>query len=81
MSPIPQVDLLQGAVKVSELAAALKASLSVCGFVHLVNHGIESELIDEAFSVSKKLFALPAEFKERYALHRDEQQGDLQSYY
>lgn len=33
------------------------------GFVYVVNHGISSELIEEAFQFSKKLFDLPQEKK------------------
>lgn len=33
------------------------------GFVYIVNHGVTPELLDEAFSWSKKLFDLPEEKK------------------
>ncbi|KAE8693893.1 Myb-like transcription factor family protein isoform 1 [Hibiscus syriacus] len=38
------------------------------GFLYLVNHGVEEELIKEVFEHSKKFFALPVEEKVKFAV-------------
>lgn len=49
-----------------ELADACKS----VGFVYIVNHGVSPELLQEAFSWSKRLFDLPTEDK-KLAPHPD----------
>jgi len=46
-----------------DIAKAVGAAARSSGFMQIVDHGIEAELIEEAFGVAKKAFALPLEEK------------------
>lgn len=47
----------------NQIARDLSNACRHVGFVYLVNHGIEQNLLTEAFAWSKKLFDLPMEKK------------------
>jgi isopenicillin N synthase-like dioxygenase len=53
-----------------EVSRSLVQACHFTGFVYITNHGIPSPLIAEAFSWSRKFFALPDEQK-ALAKHRD----------
>lgn len=46
-----------------QVAEELADACRHVGFVYIINHGVEDELLDEAFGWSKKLFDLPEEKK------------------
>ena len=46
-----------------QIAKTLAEACRRVGFVYVVNHGVDDELLDEAFAWSKKLFDLPEEKK------------------
>ena len=46
-----------------KVASDLINACKEVGFVYIVNHGISTELLDEAFAVSKQLFDLPHDKK------------------
>lgn len=52
------------------VAQELVAACHDTGFVYLKNHGVSPELLEEAFTWSKKLFDLPKE-KKMQAAHPD----------
>jgi isopenicillin N synthase-like dioxygenase len=67
------------AVKNATRLAAAKQLVNSCrhvGFVYIVNHGVPTELIDEAFGWARRLFALPladkmkAPHPDGFAVHR-----------
>ncbi|KAK6200682.1 hypothetical protein LQW54_009643 [Pestalotiopsis sp. IQ-011] len=45
------------------IATELATACRQVGFVYIINHGVQDELLDEAFGWSKKLFDLPEEEK------------------
>lgn len=51
-----------------EFVEHLKESLSETGFVRLTNHGLDSTLLKQAYSLTKELFELPLDIKSSYAL-------------
>ncbi len=64
-SMIPVIDV-SGAVDgtdIAGVAAAIYAAATDHGFFYISGHGIEQNLLDQAFAVSKDFFALPAEEK------------------
>ena len=50
------------------IAAPIGAACRDVGFFYLVNHGVGSELMTEAFALSKRFFALPVADKQRIAI-------------
>ncbi|CAI9100899.1 OLC1v1038088C1 [Oldenlandia corymbosa var. corymbosa] len=44
----------------------LKVILGICGYLQVVNHGIEASILDELCDVSKRFFALPPEQKHKF---------------
>jgi isopenicillin N synthase-like dioxygenase len=65
-STIPVVDLaaLRGGGQAE--AQALCEGLERYGFVALANHGLDPQMLAEAYEVSARLFALPVEVKKQY---------------
>lgn len=65
--PIPVVDFSAWSNGSSEdkkrLAQELTEACRQVGFVYIINHGVPSDALGEAFSWSKKLFDLPEEKK------------------
>jgi isopenicillin N synthase-like dioxygenase len=47
-------------------AAILRGAARDTGFFYVINHGIESSLIDRAFAQSKRFFSQPAEWKGKW---------------
>ncbi|XP_077986153.1 uncharacterized protein LOC144440641 [Glandiceps talaboti] len=46
-------------------------AFTTIGFVYLKNHGIDERMIENAFTISRKIFQLPSEVKIKYARPRD----------
>lgn len=46
-----------------KVAQELANACRTVGFVYVVNHGLDDDLLDEAFAWSKKLFDLPTDKK------------------
>jgi hypothetical protein len=63
--PIVDFDRWRGGDTVEKTAIAreLTDACRRVGFVYIVNHGLPGDLLDEAFSWSKKLFSLPQDKK------------------
>ncbi len=67
---IRRIDLTDVEDRRDEIAAELWAAATGIGFFQLEGHGIPSGLVDEAFSMSARLFALPAATKATWPLDR-----------
>lgn len=65
---IPQIDMSNFFDRKEEITDALWQAATGIGFFQLVNHGIPSSLIDEAFAISAAFFDLPASTKAQYPL-------------
>ena len=67
----PVIDLAQwtrgGSAGRGQCARQMDRALSHVGFCQVVNHGLRDGLIQEAFAMMQKLFALPLEEKMRIA--------------
>ncbi|XP_039011476.1 2-oxoglutarate-Fe(II) type oxidoreductase hxnY-like [Hibiscus syriacus] len=63
---LPVIDL-SSEDRLSTAKSIRQACLDL-GFLYLVNHGVEEELIKEVFEHSKKFFALPVEEKVKFAV-------------
>lgn len=72
---IPLIDLSDFEDRREEIGAQLWQAASEVGFFQLVNHGIETESIRQAFSLSEAFFALPEHTKERYPLKKGQNAG------
>ncbi|HHO50260.1 MAG TPA: isopenicillin N synthase family oxygenase [Deltaproteobacteria bacterium] len=62
------------------LVEELGASLSELGFVALIHHGIELELLDHAYAVAAQTFALSQATKQRYETPDDGRQRGYTSF-
>jgi isopenicillin N synthase-like dioxygenase len=66
-APLPVIDFvrwLKGSPEDKKAVARdLAEACRSVGFVYVINHGVTPELLEEAFSWSKKLFDLPEEKK------------------
>jgi hypothetical protein len=60
-----------------ELAAKVRDAASRVGFMQIKNHGVDQEIIDDAFAEAKSFFELPKEEKEK--VHQS-QNKDFQGY-
>ncbi len=68
---LPVIDLSALGEDESSLAAVSARIGAACrdvGFFYLVNHGVGSELMNEAFAQSKRFFALPVADKQQLAI-------------
>jgi isopenicillin N synthase-like dioxygenase len=65
---VPRIDMADYAANRESIADALWAAAAEVGLFQLVNHGIGQELIDDAFALSERFFALPQEIKAGYPL-------------
>jgi isopenicillin N synthase-like dioxygenase len=72
---IPQIDLSDFDARRTEIGDALWAAATDIGFFQLSNHGIPQAQIDEAFAMSERFFALPAEVKAQYPLGKGTNTG------
>jgi isopenicillin N synthase-like dioxygenase len=65
---VPLIDMGDYERRRSSIADEIWEAATRCGFFQLVNHGIPQAMIDEAFLMSERFFALPATLKSRYPL-------------
>jgi isopenicillin N synthase-like dioxygenase len=65
---VPRIDMGRYEERKAEIADALWAAATEIGFFQLVNHGIAPELVDEAFVMAERFFALPQPVKARHPL-------------
>jgi isopenicillin N synthase-like dioxygenase len=67
MSSLPIIDFGKWSKGTAEerqqVAEQLATACRQVGFVYIINHGVQDEILDEAFGWSKKLFDLPEEKK------------------
>jgi len=64
LSRIPEIDL--GGTPRAELVRTFGEALETLGFVVVTNHGIPTELINDAYTVARDAFALPEAVKRGY---------------
>ncbi|MBU1032324.1 isopenicillin N synthase family oxygenase [Patescibacteria group bacterium] len=60
---VPVVDMRTGG---SEFTKRLGDGLENFGFVAIVNHGIETRLLKQAYDTARRVFVLPTEIKNKY---------------
>jgi isopenicillin N synthase-like dioxygenase len=72
---VPQIDLGDFEARQQEIADQLWNASTQIGFFQLVNHGIPQAQVDEAFDMTARFFALPAEIKALYPLGRGTNAG------
>jgi isopenicillin N synthase-like dioxygenase len=68
---LPVIDLAEwddDDSSLSKVAARIGAACRDVGFFYVVDHGVSSELMTEAFAQSKRFFALPLADKQRIAI-------------
>ncbi|MER5753505.1 2OG-Fe(II) oxygenase family protein [Streptomyces sp. NPDC002088] len=65
---IRRIDLSDFEARKAEITEELWAAATDIGFFQLVNHGIEQDLVDEAFTNAEGFFALPEAYKARHGL-------------
>ena len=65
---IPLIDLADFDARRSEIADQLWAAATEIGFFQIVNHGLSSAEIEQAFVLAKAFFALPQTVKAQYPL-------------
>lgn len=65
---IPKIDLSDYFNRRAEITDALWEAATSIGFFQLVNHGIPTSLIDDAFKLSAAFFNLPEDIKQRLPL-------------
>lgn len=77
---IPIIDLkwFDNEADKARCVQTVKAAAKEWGVMHIVNHGVPSELIERVRSVGKGFFDLPIEEKEKYANKQSE--GNIQGY-
>jgi isopenicillin N synthase-like dioxygenase len=64
VAPIPVIDL-DPARPPATVAAEIRQASIASGFFYVRNHGVEQQVIDDAFAAMARFFALPLEAKER----------------
>ncbi len=65
---IPRIDMADYERRKDEIADGLWVAATDIGFFQLIGHGIPQPLVDEAFEMSERFFALPPEVKAKYPL-------------
>ena len=65
---IPRIHLSDYGRRRDEIDAQLWTAATEVGFFQLVDHGIDQELVDAAFDLAARFFALPLDAKERRSL-------------
>jgi len=65
------IDLTDFEARRAEITEQLWSAAVDVGFFQLANHGVPLAQIREAFAMSEKFFALPAEVKSQYSLSRN----------
>ena len=62
--PIVDLSLMNGKIdEIANLADVITHSYTNIGFSYIINHGIESNLINDIMNVSREFYALPLESK------------------
>lgn len=72
---IPRIDLTDFDARQAEITEQLWEAATDTGFFQLINHGVPTHLIDEAFAMSKEFFDLPADVKGKYPMQRGTNSG------
>jgi isopenicillin N synthase-like dioxygenase len=67
---IRRIDLSDFEARKAEITEELWAAATDIGFFQLVNHGIEQALVEEAFAIAERFFALPEAHKARHELKK-----------
>ncbi|MCA9649288.1 MAG: isopenicillin N synthase family oxygenase [Myxococcales bacterium] len=83
LADIPTVDFrdfLAGEPERSRFVAALGEGLERFGFVFVLGHGIDDELLARTYARAQELFALPEEVKRRYETPHDGRQRGYTSF-
>jgi isopenicillin N synthase-like dioxygenase len=65
---IPEIDMADFAARKAEIADQLWAAATDVGFFQVYNHGLAPEVIERAFMLSERFFALPQQTKAQYPL-------------
>lgn len=73
MNSIPHVDMSRYASDFEDFVQTIGEGYEVNGFVALTEHGIDTDVINDALDISRELFALPEDVKKQY--HRPGQGG------
>lgn len=66
MKSIPHIDMSLYGKNFDDFAQHVGAGYEANGFVALTNHGVDQQLIEEALDISRDLFDLPADVKNKY---------------
>lgn len=72
---VPRIDLTDFDERRTEITDQLWEAATEIGFFQLTNHGVPLELIDTAFAMSQKFFALPQNVKGKYPMQRGTNSG------
>jgi len=72
---VPRIDLTDFDARKTEITEELWAAATDIGFFQLINHGVPTHLIDDAFLKSKHFFDLPQEVKAQYPMARGTNSG------
>lgn len=72
---IPQIDMSDYESRQAEIADQLWDAATETGFFQLTNHSIPQALVDQAFAMSERFFALDSEVKQRYPLGKGTNAG------
>jgi isopenicillin N synthase-like dioxygenase len=68
--PLRRIDVSDFENRRAEIAEELWAAATEVGFFQITGHGIPQEVIDQAFEMSRRFFALPTEIKQQYPLKK-----------
>lgn len=67
---VRQISLADFAARRAEITEQLWSAATDIGFFQIVDHGIDMSVVNHAFAMSERFFALPREVKERYPLKK-----------
>ena len=72
---VRQISLADFAARRAEITEQLWSAATDIGFFQIVDHGIDMSVVNHAFAMSERFFALPREVKERYPLKKGQNAG------
>jgi len=72
---VPRIDMSDYESRKAEIADQLWQAATETGFFQLVNHGIPQTLVDDAFAMSERFFALDEATKAQYPLRQGTNAG------
>jgi isopenicillin N synthase-like dioxygenase len=72
---VPRIDMNSFEARKAEIAEQLWKASTEVGFFQLTHHGIPQELVDEAFAMTERFFALPQDAKSKLPLGRGTNAG------